>query len=618
MATRRRLTRAQEPWTDNPENLVKTVVALERQSATRMVLSRCLLRQYWNRPIVPRSFADMDSVDLQRFAFALEQIMTQLGWNVTRQIVDAAAARICRPLTCKVLTVGGDAKLQQQASKMTRLIDGLNDELGTLEIAERIFIDACTSEVGAMLPYWDDDAAEIRHRRVDPLGIFWHHEEGEDPAHLYTVDAVSREMLSDLYPRKADAIQDASTWKRPIVTGVEAATGDTTLDTVKVTCGWKRARGSAKGRYVTAVGTNIVLESEIYPHAFHQLVLYRWSPDFRGAGGVALGRLLSPYHRWMNQITQICYGSLRGAVPHMLRHESTEITNLSDMPYQDLTWTGTVEPKLETPNPVSEQILQFMQTIPTQAGIETGVNNGVASGQKPVGINGQAALREYIDFADSRLMRPFGAWKRFFADVARVDIGLCAEHYRNEPILVRAPGSDFLEEIRWKDVDLMKQKYRMRFEVTSGLSGSVSGKMQQMDDLKSLGLGDAIDYARTLKDDLPDIAAFADRVTAPRDLAIRMVDQALEGVYMPPSPLMGPDGLNAIQLIGTQRYSKAMLDNRNTPEQMEVLRKLIRAAQRKTAPPLPALQPGAPAPALAPGAIPQVGQPGPVAPHPPQ
>jgi hypothetical protein len=76
---------------------------------------------------------------------------------------------------------------------------------------------------------------------------------------------------------------------------------------------------------------------------------------------------------------------------------------------------------------------------------------------------------------------------------------------------------------------------------------------------------------------------------------------------------MGPDGLNAIQLIGTQRYNKALLDNRNTPEQMEVLRKLIRAAQRKTAPPLPQLQPVAPAPALSPGAIQQVGQPGPVA-----
>ena len=27
----------------------------------------------------------------------------------------------------------------------------------------------------------------------------------------------------------------------------------------------------------------------------------------------------------------------------MLRHESTEINNLSDMPFQDLTWSGTQE-----------------------------------------------------------------------------------------------------------------------------------------------------------------------------------------------------------------------------------------------------------------------------------
>ena len=604
-----------EAWDTNPENLHKTVLMLEIQHQSRLVLSRCLLRQYWNRPIIPRSFADMDAVDLQRFAFALEQIMSQLGWNVTRQIVDAAAARICRPLACKIITVGGDAKLQQQCAKKTRLIDGLNEELSTLSVNQRAFIDACTCEVGGVLPYFDTDASEIRQRRVDPMGIFWHNEEGEQPRRLYLVEAVARDTMMDLASsaQARDAIAEATSWKRPIITGVESATAESTLDTVKVSTGWKTARGTRKGRYVVAVG-NVVIEDREYEHEHHQLCLLRWAPDFRGAGGVALGRLLTPYHRWLNQLTQICYGSLRGAVPHVLRHESTEINNLSDMPFQDLTWSGTQAPVMETPNPVSEQIMQHMQLIPQQAGIEAGVNASIAAGQKPVGINSQPALREYIDFADSRLALANDAWKKLWSDEAKVYIGLCAEHYKDQSVVVRAPGSAFLEEIRWKDVDMRKNRYRVQFALTSGLGNSVSGKMQKMDDAKNLGIGDSIEYMRALKDDLPDFAAFADRATAPRDLAIRMCEQALEGEYVPPSPLMGPDGLNAIELIGSQLYSKAQLDKNHTPEQLETLRKLIRAAQRKKAPPLPTVQPvptGAP---FAPGMIQPVGAVAPAAP----
>ena len=597
---------AAESWDKVPENLDRTVRTLQIQHATRMVFTRCMLRAYWNRPIVPRTYGDSDNIEFERMNSAIEEVMSQLGWNVTRQIVDSAAARICRPLACKVVTVGGDSKLQQQSLKLTRLVDGLNDDMDTLGIAQRVFIDACTCEVGAILPYWDDGAKEIRQRRIDPMGIFWHYEEGENPSHLYTVEAVSREQMCDLYTRQADKIKSAPNWHRPIILGVEPSSAQTTLDTVKVTCGWKRAQGSTKGRYTMCVG-NIPLEHEVYDHPYHQLVLYRWAPDFRGAGGVALSRVLSPYHRWQNQLVQMCYASLRGAVPHVLRHESTMITNLSNMPYQDLTWSGTERPILETPNPVSEQVLQQMQMVPQQAGVESGVNAAVGAGQKPVGINGEGALREYIDFADSRLALPFDAWKKLWSDLAKVYIGLCAENYKNEVIVVKAPGSEFLEEIKWKDVDMEKNKHRVRFHVTSGLSNTVSGKMQQMDNLKSLGLGDAIDYARVLKEDLPDIAAFADRVTAPRDLAIRMVEKALDGEYTPPSPLMGPDGLNAIMLLGTQQYSKALLDGNRTLEQMECLRKLIRAAQRKTAPPVPTPQPVNPLPAIPAGAVQQVG-----------
>jgi len=55
-----------------------------------------------------------------------------------------------------------DAKLVQIAAQY----DGLNEELSTLSVNQRAFIDACTCEVGGVLPYFDEDAAEIRHEPV--------------------------------------------------------------------------------------------------------------------------------------------------------------------------------------------------------------------------------------------------------------------------------------------------------------------------------------------------------------------------------------------------------------------------------------------------------------------
>jgi hypothetical protein len=81
---------------------------------------------------------------------------------------------------------------------------------------------------------------------------------------------------------------------------------------------------------------------------------------------------------------------------------------------------------------------------------------------------------------------------------------------------------------------------------------------------------------------------------------------------------MGPDGLAAIEQIGTQYYCKAELNKSQTPEQMEVLRKLIRAAQRKKAPPLPPQQTIQPGPAMAPDQVQGVGSPMPAMPPQPQ
>jgi hypothetical protein len=242
---------------------------------------------------------------------------------------------------------------------------------------------------------------------------------------------------------------------------------------------------------------------------------------------------------------------------------------------------------------------------------EMGVSRSMSAAQMPQGITSGQAIRDYAGFADDRLQDPSERWKSAWVDVARAMVGISADAFAGNSVLMRAPGKDFLEEIKWADVDMRKNKYKIEFTITSGLTGTVSAKIQQLVDLQGIGLADAMTLAKGLADDLPDCAALFDRLTAPLDLATRMVEDALNGDYTPPTGLMGPDCLNYIKQIGAQMYCRALVNKNHTPEQLECLRKLMKAAQRKEAPPLPPIQPVQSAPGLNPGSIQAPGMQGP-------
>ena len=605
-----------------PQSLGAEIEALKQSHATDLVLARVLMRLYWNRPLSSRSLPAVTAdVDLERFAAASNRIANQLGFNLIRDLVDGMAARICRQMACKVITVGGDSTLQQQSARMSRLMDGLNAENNTREVLETMLIDACTCRgFGAGKVYFDEVSEEIKFERIDPMGVFFRFSEGPKPRNLWVQSTVPREYLLDTYKSKADELSRVSTERRPIIVGVEPS-GANTEDTVFVNERWKLACGEEKGRWIMTCG-QIVLENEPYPYDFHQVILLRAFPEFTGAGGVSLARLGAPYHRWLNQLVHIAHDSFRGNIPRVVRHVGTTINGggVSDVPFAETVWEGTQKPDILPGNVVSDQLLNFLPTLRQQAHIDTGVNENMASGLKPTGINSGAALREFTQFADARMNGPNERYAQAWSDVGKAFIGIAGEHYKNKSVVVRAPGSAMLQEIKWADVDLKKNKYRLQFEVTSGLSATVPGKMQDVADLQDLGLVDAIEAAEMLKGSVPDIAAVAERLTAPRRLAQKMIEDALDGIVQQPSALYGPDCLNAILLQGSQQLAKATVDGNHSLEQMECLRLLLKATRRKMQPPVPPIPQPTPvqsAPGVPEGAIRAPGMQGPPAPPPP-
>jgi hypothetical protein len=597
-------------WTDDPSLLESEILQIKSDQQYDLNAAKIIMRLYWNMPIAARDLPTVNTAaDMGRYNEAVNALVGQIGFNCLRDLIDAMGARICKQMSCKVITVGGNVDLFQQATKMSRLLDGIFEENKAREVFESAFVDTCAGRgFGAVKTSFDPAAKKVLFSHVDSMNVFFRINEGRTPSNLFTISYVPREYLQDSYPKIADDIEGVPRAAIDWIVGVDSP-GTTSEDTVAVYEGWKLARGEVKGRWAMTCGKGIVLEDEVYDFDFHQISLFRVFHEHQGAGGVALGRIGAPYHRWENQLVRIAAASLGGAVPRIVKHALTTVNGggFSEMPYSITEWEGQIEPKVESSNPVSEQVLKMIPSVRHQAHADTGVNENMASGVKPTGIESGAAFREFKEFADTRMNGPHERWSCLWSDVGKATLGTCSANYKNETITIKAAGSSALLEIKWREVNMVRDKYCLKFSATSGLSSSVPGRMQGVQDLQALGGIDNIESMRLIANVVPDIAATVDRITAPRDLAIHQCEEALSGNPQQPSPMCGMEYLTDCVRIGSQLWAKAMLNGNYTPEQMECLRKFIKAAKRKQTPPLPKITMAAPAAPMAPGMVVPVG-----------
>lgn len=580
----------EKAWSEDVAALDATMDDIVRASAASKNTDKLTLRLYYDRPIIGtsdplRPYAEM----------ATYESLDQLGFNLTREVVDASVAMICRPLHAKVEPNDADAELTMACKQLGRLLDGVMDAGEFDAVARSAWLDACLSAAGWVRWYVDPEG-EIKCERVDPLSVYWDAAEGDDPANLYIETGLPRHGLAARYPKHRQAIIDAAEHVMPTVVGVEAA-GSRRAGNVRVREAWCVARHGQPGRHVVRVGgVNIV--DEPWDHECHALVRFRYTREFRSAGGVSLARMVAPYHRWTNRIIRQISDAARGANPRLLAHEDSLVDQVSDIPYEVIKWAGTSPPTLEAPRTISDQLISLIATLRERAYAEAGVNPSAASGNRPAGLNSAPAQREWIDIVSARAQEQQRQWERSYRDSARVVCALASTAYKSRSVAVRAPGTRLIESIKFPS--LREQKYRIRYSLASGLSQTVSGRLEQIEALKGMGMVDTADAARALE--LPDVQRLADRANAPRDLAEAQVSLALEkGVVSVPSSVqdVGP-----LLTIASQEYQRALLSEEMHPaENVEALRRLIKIAQARqdaaappSAPAPPPMPPGPPPP----------------------
>jgi hypothetical protein len=564
---------SEKSWIEDPKLLEGMAKTLESEHASRLAESKSYLRMYYNRPVVS---ADYSRPYREHAVF--EALRDRHGGNLTREVIDGAAANICRPLSAEVLPKGVEFELEQGCRQASRLIEGVYDNSNFLAIGKRAFKDGCTADIGPVKGLIDPEANEIKFERLNPLQTYWVDNGTDNPRTVLTTTSISRDELAARYPRHKGKIMDMTPWSPPLVVGVDQPQARRrNPNTVKVVEAWCRAIGNDMGRHSVTVG-DIVLEDETWEHEITPVFRFVWTTDFTGWGGLPLARIVGDYDNANRRLLKMMYAGLEGAVPWLVSHEDSEVDGVSDVEFQNVKYAGSTPPTVYMPQTVSPEVIAQIERNYARAYAEGGVNQNMATGSAPARYTSAVAQREFVDIANTRLLDAQQQWQQLWSDGAKVVVMLAQQAKKTH---VRVKGANYYESVSFPK--LSRDKYKVNFGLSSGLSLTPAGRLQELEDLRQAGVIDTADVLRHL--DLPDTRALADRTNAPRDLVMKQIGMALnEGKFEMPSAMQG-EGLGALVKIGGEEFQRARLQGNYPAANMEVLRRLIKAAEARLAPP---------------------------------
>lgn len=608
-----------EGWVDNPK---KAMQAIE-QARSEMNADRNLGEFYsalrLARPVDVMGTGTMTTTSGPVFADPFIAATRALGYNQTLEVTDACTASICQALRPRVEPVAAKADIARMCTLLNRVVDGVIESSGFVAEATLAWEDCYDIPNGYVFFETDTQTKEITCRRVNGNYVYFRRSEGRKPIHISMDEPMSREVLIARFPEHEEAIRSVASWYYKNVIGVDPPSKGSP-DTVRVSRLWRRKVGEEKGRFIICLENGTVLNGkaddpfntgEDWDYDFFPFAVARCRFDKEGFGGVPIVRYIAPHHLAIIRLANIAEDSFKGAVPVVFAHKNSGVNTWSNTPFRFQKWDGADKPKVEATNPVSDQVLARIEYHDAKSYAQVGINKAIGAGQAPKGVTAAVAMREIVELADARKAEFQKHWESMWRQAGHIIVALAREIGKVKVAPTDVNG-ELMSEIDFKAIKLDRTDYRISYGVSSVLSKTVAGLMSDLSELKDLGFIDTLDMAEAIGNKVPDIQSVVDRVTAPKRLAAKMVQTAIEQgeIPLPPSASQGQDGLDAIVVLGHQAWCQAMLNpERYTPRQFEALRRLTKIAQAKKGQPLPAAPTIAPAAPMAPDALVGVGTP---------
>lgn len=423
--------------------------------------------------------------------------MSSIKLNISKNIVDTLTAKIGKNTpSVKVATDGADWSARLKGKRLGKFINAKISETELMRITPLIFRDACIRGTGIIKISAENN--ELLPERVlkgdiliDPIEARY-----GKPRQLHQKYVMSREVVAELFPDARVEIMDA-----PAATEEDIYSDDlgglshssTNSNMIKIVESWHLPSGpeAKDGRHSICIkGKTLLLEEwnrTKFPFAF-----LHWSAPDKGFWGTGLIEELAPI-QWEIDSTVQCIadslsiaGKLKVFIPRSSKIVKTQLNNKIG----SITEFSGNPPIFHTPQPVSEQMFRYLEYLFNKGFEISGLSQLSSQSKLPARMGDSApAIQTFYDIETERFSQQALAYRNLYLDVAEQFVDLAKEIYAgNESYKGKWVDRSLVEEIRWEDVDLNRDQFKLKLEALNLIPDTRAGKMQTIKELTEIGI----------------------------------------------------------------------------------------------------------------------------------
>jgi hypothetical protein len=470
-------------------DIVRRFERVKAQSRLRINLCRFYCSLYHDRHF--QGFNDGSSVA----ELMIEGLREKLNERVITRIVQGLSAKFARQRPKPaVLTDGANWALGRRAKQYDKYIWGCFHEVQAYGLQRMSDLHAILTGTGAIyvtsrhkriygeaVPSWElfTDTADSRY------GI---------PTTLYREQLMDRRVLAGIYPNHKRQCMDA---RAATLSDAYSTTGAGDSDMVRVVTGWRLPSGPKQedGRIVVALASAespTVLSSGPWERPRFPFAFCRYGLVPEGFWGLGVVEQLVGMQLELNRSMSFRQESMRLlSAPFWLVEKGSKIVKsyLSNQIGRIIEYTG-IKPEVAMPGTIHPEQFQHTDRVKSSMFQQAGVSEMAMQAMKPAGLNSAPAQRAYADMLDDGIHDIFVRREQQIVDLAEIildEAEALAEEDDGQKFVVYV-GPNSTERIDFSKAKIDRDAFVLKVQPTSSLSTTLSGRLEDLSDLRELGL----------------------------------------------------------------------------------------------------------------------------------
>lgn len=525
-----------------------------------------------------RLYGDYAMTGLDSYSYNRVETASNINHRVTLNIVQSMVDTVVSKITKNnpkptFLTDGGDWGLQQKAKKLTKFCEGIFYDCDMYKQSTMAFQDSCIFGTGCIKIFKDGPEIKVERVMIEEIKIDDAEAFYGKPRQIHQMKYIHKDVLSEMFPNNKVEIDQATD-----IAPNHGSNYSNARDMIKVVESWHLPSSEkAKDGKHTITIRNATLFEESYEKDYFPFVFFRWSERPVGFFGKGLSEQLQGIQLEINKILRTIQVSMHlTSIPKVFVEASSKVVtaHLNNKIGGIIKYAGT-KPSYESVGSVPPELFNHLDRLYERAYEVAGISQLAARSEKPSGLDSGKALREFSDIESERFLAVGKRFEQAFIDATEIILDLAREMYdEDEDFSVRVKGKDFIETIKWKEVDMDEDKYMMQIFPTSALSNTPSGRLQDVQELLQAGFISREDGRKLL--DFPDLESVTNLDTADLENIERQIEKMIDkGSYEPPEPYQNLD-------LAIRKVQQSYLHYRHKgapEEKLELLRTYIEDAQ---------------------------------------